>query len=253
MMRKFTGILAGVLLVTGAVTPVALATHSNGDKESPPAPHEAMPDNQPTITNVKGACEVAGEVAIDELDGAKQPTGNGGVSAEEANHNHFSFIDTVIVCEGTDENLLGDDLIEAFTVEASGATDGCHPAAGGNVQNCSNDSKDPNQTGHGEWDGIGWSHGDNFAGNNVAACGKNGTSTQNLGEIEVRANDIDKDAEGWVKFVRVGTVVDAWGALDWEEPGKKVDCFRAQLDFIPTDTDGKVNTAMLAGTAVVGN
>lgn len=237
MLRKMIGVLASMLLVGSLAAAPALATHGGDDNKPPTTDHEGMPENMSDFVPVaEGECVVQGEVHVDDEDG------NGGVAVDVVNHNHYEFTDTNIDCTSANPLLSG-----VFTVQAQGGTDGNVPTVG-----------------HGENDAIGWSHSSQF-GNQVANwdsaeaanCDiKTKTGDANKGEIWVQQGSIE--GSGWVKFIREGTEVEAWGCISTTDNDGVTTLifFQAPLVFTPTDepdpNDPKVKNAILNGTATVG-
>lgn len=266
MARRLLRVLMAVALMSALATPHALATHD--DQKSPPLDtHVPMSLNIPAITNVKAVCEVHGIVHVDDQ------FGTGGLNATDHNHNHYVFTETSITC--TDTNPLDDQDIgvgSSFRVWADGGSDGCLPTAmqTKDLNNCTSLKLEGKIPGHGEWDGLGWSHGSGYANNSINThpapptqpwgpaplCDSKKPDNQK-GDIHVEdLDETGKFADGWVKFFRELAHVDAWGCLQWkEDPNKKKDFFIALLIFTPTDPPGtpKLQNATLDGVAVVGN
>lgn len=216
-MARLAVLVAGLALLAGTA-PMAMANHP--DHDDPPTPIVAgIP---------KAECVVGpgSTVTIEPGVGPHDPSGHGG-------HNHYEFVGTTIICNGPDQNLAG-----TYRVTASGGTDG-HFA----------DPTDPNNhpahafnAHHGEDCESGWS-----------------ADTQAPGTIEVtRIDPADgKHATGSVSFVRIGTAVEAWGTLNWDDEEKKPDRFHAELQFTPTSgtcTEGDpITDALLNGVATIFN
>jgi hypothetical protein len=120
---------------------------------------------------------------------------------------------------------------------------------------------------HGETCSTGWSNGGHFV--NLGALAfvdksKKARESANKGNISARRTD-GKLAKGWVKFIRLGKFVEAWGYLDWQNDNdkKKNDYFIALLLFDPLpETDlarcgpldlTRIRNATLIGAAVIFN
>ncbi len=239
MLRKVIGVLASVLLVGSFAGGSALASHG-GDKP-PTSGHEDIPDNKAEfLPTPEGECVVTGTVHVDDQNG------NGGVEAEAGNHNHYEFLDSLIQCESTPGSVIDD----TFEVIADGGTDGIGVDSNGNVI-------------HGENDAIGWSNSSDYGTGQIAAwdsgaaancdTGTKAGDDTNKGEIWVEGQASGKQASGWVKFIREGLVVEAWGCLSLHN-GKGEILFEAELEFTPDQNQvgDKVKDAELNGVATVG-
>ena len=234
MRRMFVKIFVGVAFLASTSAPNAWATH--GGKPIPfGAWHEARPTNQPVIDAVKATCIILAAVLV--------ANGVGRLPS----HDHYRMVSTLIVCNGVPglSNLNG-----SFRVDARGGTDGpCHVSGVIDPQlRCF----PPGDTTHGEDTELGWSHSSGFIPNSpLPLCGKRPALMTNKGNIFARRGS--KLGTGWVKFVRVGSVVSAWGCLHWRL-GKKDLAFTAQLNFTPgLLLPTKIRRARLTGTAQIGN
>lgn len=268
MLRKFITALLAAVFIGGLAAPNALASHKIPPKGTS-TDHENLPTNKPVITEAKAHCTVDGQVAL-----------TNGLSGQKS-HDHFAFSTTQIICTPADPtNPQHVNLAGAFDVNADGGTDG-------------HDENSKDET-HGEDCESGYSHSDGYSDPAITEKPTGGEGIppvpkdddQNKGDISV-ARGGSKDAIGWVKFVRVGSVVEAWGWLDWDadgdDTGKKEDKFVAELNFTPNSarntTTGakkaldvtnpadvqkiaeicagmskqKINGARLQGVAVVGS
>jgi len=233
MIRKFTVALAGLLMVGSFVAPSASAGHgtsAKGGKAS--GPHEDPPTNLQVVLP-ESVCTVTGAVGTAP-----------GVPIIGASHNHFTFVDTGITCT----SVLGGPS-GTFSVMADGGSDGPGPIR--NIDEIGPGTlTDPFR--HGEWGLLGWSHSSGYSG---TLCGPIGDPKRvnhvNKGDISVAGTDT---GTGWVKFIRLGPVVHAWGCLNLAVNG--LNYFNAELVFAadpPDTTDLKFKTAALSGVAVVGD
>lgn len=239
MLRKVIGVLASALLVGALASSPALG-HGGGKTvdDPPPAPHEDIPtDAADFATAPEGECVVTGQVHVDD------ENDQGGVAPDEFNHNHYRFVDALITCESATNEFLSD----TFNVIADGGTDGGVPGA-------------PDVDPHGENDSIGWSHSDKYDTGEIAAkdsgdaasCDARTPDDENKGDIWVQGQNSGEEASGWVKFVREGGVVEAYGCLGPDDTTQGDIFFQAELTFQPTDDPGeKVQNAILRGAAVV--
>lgn len=225
-MRKFIRIIMGVALL-GAFTllpTAAYADHDDPNGSNIPSPaagkgapgtepgwHEDIPDKEVT----DGApCTVDGDVTTSHSghdDSGAEPT---------FGHGHYTFIGVEIACVGIEGNL---------NVLADGAFDGPSddPVTGGGYN-----------TDHGSSTPIAWSHCEGYSG----GCPED-NSNVNKGDISSSGG---VTGSGWVKFIRVGPAVEAWGTIG--------SCtFSAELIFSPVLTPPSTHTHdyKLNGAAVV--
>lgn len=241
MLRTVIGVLASVLLVGSLGAAPAVADH--GGKKPPQTGHEAIPtDPTDFVPAPEGACTWKSSVSVDDQNG------NGGISADEVNHNHYvSFLvppfDS-IDCTSPTNPVLD----QSFNMEVDGGTDGVVPMVG-----------------HGENVSIGWSNSSGYGDGSItawdgaaaASCDARTPGDQNKGDIWVAGLATGNQASGWMKFVRQGAELYAWGCLGLSN-GKANIVFQAWLQFIPevgevTDLgDNKMNIGRLAGVATVG-
>ena len=218
MFRRMTALLFAALMV-GVLAPNASATHTI---------HEPIPGNKADfVPQPDGVCDVQGTV-----------TTSPGVSATPT-HGHYDFVTASITC--TAVNPLSTLPTGAYDVDANGATDG----------EGTGDAKPGDETYHGETDAIGWSHSGEYVASGNACDDKKNDS--NKGNITATHEDSQKTLTGWVKFIRVGSAVEAWGCLAWDNESKGKINFQAELQFIPNPPDqNPVTNAILLGAAVVG-
>jgi len=228
MVRKFIVVLVGLLVLGNVVAPSAFAGHETGPKKGKAGgPHEDPPTNLQVVLP-ESVCTVTGSVGTAP-----------GVPIIGASHNHYTFVDTGITCISVLGGPAGD-----FDVTAMGGTDG--PPT---VRNLDEIVVGSDVVRHGEWGLLGWSHSSGYPGSNLACDGKK--NLPNKGYIAVSGVD---SGDGWVKFIRLGPVVHAWGCLDLALNGLKF--FNAELLFEadPPNTETlKFETAALTGVAVVGD
>jgi hypothetical protein len=78
-------------------------------------------------------------------------------------------------------------------------------------------------------------------------------ANRNLNKGNILVSGLGQSASGWIKFVRTGTLVKAWGRLNWATGAKKNLCFAVQMQFTPTGSLRPIRAARLDGTAQVGN
>ncbi len=232
MFRTMIGVLASVLLVGSLGVVPSLAGH---DATKPPFNefHEAMPTNADSFVPVpESVCVMTGAVHFDDQNGT------GGISADEFNHNHYTFLTGSMDCTSTVNDLNG-----VFDVEADGGTDGGLGVGA-----------------HGESRATGWSHSSNYDDGSIAnkdstaaASCDSKKSVTNKGDIWVENNSNNKEASGWVKFIREGTDVEAWGCLSPHDGAADI-LFQAQLVVLEQcdEIGTKVKNATVTGTATVG-
>jgi hypothetical protein len=194
-MRTLIRIAAGITLV-GALAivnpPPVSASHGTGTTGNSPigGTHEPMPT--PAVAVPGGVvCAVAGSVLPGTPGGGTQhlvpPVGN------DATHSHFSFIDAAIAC--SDTGLI--------PVAADGGNDGhIVDIDGQSVPHAFNDH-------HGSTNESGWSTSSDYSGGSGGGQSNACAGSANTNKADIVAGT----SSGWVKYVRVGTVLYVWGCF----------------------------------------
>ena len=277
-MRRLIRILAGVALV-GAVafvsTPVS-ATHDGGTGTNwPLGPHEEQPEPK-SVAEPNLVCAVTGGVTVPIYTpgGPAHSTVIPEVN-DDPSHSHYTFLDTAIIC-GDSSKLT----VEIFDVSATGGNDGhiidvidddngdpieldCTDSVlpgdvdPGTKPGCTGDDHGFNPH-HGSVNESAWSHSSDYApGADDGTCNDNPTVPVHANKGNITATGtLSKIGpnEGWVKYLRVGPVVHAWGSF-YSGPyaANKGGCvnFSAELLFTPTGT-APGSPFLLNGTAEIG-
>lgn len=196
----------------------ALATHGN----PPVAPHETVPTPVPVGVPVRATCTVDGRVNI-----------NPGVSPTPG-HNHYVFTATTIDCTDSDPQDNSTDRWNGlYDVDANGGTDGPDHVNSGEPP----ESDPDGGSDHGEDCELGWSNSSGYSG------GDSLTVPGNVHKGDIGATHVPDGqssplgSPNWVKFVRTGTVVQAWGELTFgansHHGAGAVRKFYATLQFTP--------------------
>lgn len=292
-MRNLIRILAGTALV-GALafvsTPPVSATHDAGTGTNwPLGPHEEMPEPK-VVAYPNMACAVTGSVTVLPIYAPGGPQHSTVIPEvnDDPSHSHYTFLDTAIIC--LDASKLA---VEIFDVDATGGNDGhmfdiydgadpaCPAPVGGpncdpleldcldsalpldvdpgSKPTCQGDDHDFNDH-HGSVNESAWSHSSGYVDHGIddGTCNDqpkvpthknkgNITATGTLSKIGPNL--------GWVKYVRVGATVHAWGSF-YAGPYSvnKGGCanFSASLLFTPTDPTVPGSPFLLNGLAVIG-
>jgi len=239
-MRKLIRLLAGVVLISAFFAlhaSPAFADHGVGagptadpyDDPEPPTTgvhgdasegwHEEQPDL--AISNANDPCVVTGTVKPGVPFASDAHLVNVPLVNDDPSHSHFEFLNTIINCVGA--GPLG--------VDADGGNDGhmidildpAAPVGGANGDILELDGAGPDSTAqhdfnkhHGSVNESGWSHSANYSGGTSAGqsndCPEDTTKDQNKADINInQQNPPNNSASGWVKYIRVGVVVYAWG------------------------------------------
>lgn len=196
--KKLRKSLKLVAMAGLAVTSLLLAPNASATSGDPRP-------TPPAPGTAKAACAVIGSVTAPWT-----PTGTVG-------HSDYIFVTTTITCEYAD----GRPTV-TYDVNADG--DSWGPIQPGNCPSpgvCEGSSTLAS-----------WS--DNSLGGYTNPCGL--TDTTNMGDIS--ANDGTGTAEGWVKFLRVGSETVAWGEFCSGSGQGADDSFVANLEFTPQDPAG---------------
>jgi len=269
-MRKLTRLLVGVVLFAAVLAhyaPPAGADHGVGTTEQPPSGsgtvgddaagwHEEEPDF--AIAQPSDPCVVTGTVDPgipfnNDTHFPSVPLVN-----DDPSHSHFAFINSIIDCPLSDGALAvtadgGNDghMIDLFCGPMASPDPTCgDPMAPGwspleadlDDQICSTvhpslcmgapvDGGDQHEfnSHHGSENESGWSHSSLYSGgpggaeSNVCSAAAT-TANQNKADIVVNGN------AGWVKYVRIGVVVYAWGCVPGLAP---FDVFSSVLLILP--------------------
>lgn len=193
--------LAGVAVASLLLAPTA---HANGGDPAPTPPAPTAP---------KAACAVVGSVTT-----PYSPT-------QTVGHSDYVFVTTTITC------AYNDGRVVEYDVNAAGDTWGAGPAG-----LCDPSASPPGSGGAGLCAGSStldsWS--DNSRGSYSNPCGL--ADTTNMGYIS--ASDGTGTAEGFVKFVRVGSETVAWGEFCTGSGQGVGDSFIANLEFTPQNPTG---------------
>ena len=251
-MRTFVRVLVAVVLVgaTALLAPPAAASHDSMCDGCPydPSSHETQP--AALVASPHSTCVVAGGVSTDAdgdaFDGNEETLGGPQHTLLEGDdpllgnpaHDHYVFTETVIACAG--------QIVEVFDVRADGGSDGhlvdlIAPAA------------HPFNPDHGAVDESAWSHSSQYSGDKVTTppapnCGS--VDVKNKGDIRASStlrSPLPAPNLGWVKYLRVGPIVHAWGCF--QVGGDAGTHFSADLVFTPTAVP---TDFLLNGTAVLG-
>lgn len=243
-MRKLIRI-AVVVVTLAAIALVApgpaSADHHNGTPDLPGDPHEVIP--LPAVVRPVVPCVVTGELlpgdAAQSQNHVIPPAGNA------ASHSHYSFAETNITCEdngeqpvraggGNDGHLVdldGDcDPGEIPLVHCTPGRSGFHHphGPGGGVGHENHGSVDQ-ASHHGSTNESGWSHSSLYSGpggpfdhaanpgghyelDNESNDCDNPDANLNKGDIQV-LDGSRGFSDGWVKYIRVGTVIAVWGCF----------------------------------------
>lgn len=220
-MRRILPVVVCFVFLTTLLGPDAFGAHEIPPKGNSNS-HENIPTNKTVITDVKATCRFSGII-----------TYTGGVSAQRS-HDHYTLGSATAVCAAAPgSGLQGQNLAGTYTVTASGGTDGHDEAPKNAMQGPM----------HGEDCANGYSHSDGYgsdADHDIGAKPSGGkpagasvstpkTEAKNKGFIQL-SNGAGKNGRGWVKFVRVGKIVEVWGWINWDVgSGKKSDKFQGSL------------------------
>ena len=219
-MRKYFKLLG----LVGVVLGLAFAPNANAvaDEDVPTASLQAEGAPDPG-DNILALCAVSGQVFAD---GTPPPLWTA--------HGHYNFLSSILECVGTPGNPS-----DTLNVLADGATDGTNVSpwdegddSAARRAQCGVDPASCVTTPgveHGSSEPISWSHSGDFR--NEGGCGG---SNDNRGNIS--ADGALLDGAGWVKFIRVGPAVVAWGAFCSGSLAGQA--FNAELVFTPTAVDG---------------
>lgn len=253
-MRKLIRIVAGAALLTAFAlvsTPASANHHGTGDGWPDGGGHENEPKPLQVTAPPHSTCAVTGQVTTDAdgnpADGDEETTGGpqhlpvpdppGDPVTGNPSHSHYNFLDTAIACVGT--------VTQVFDVEADGGNDG-HRSPD-NPQ-----AAHPFNNHHGSVNFSAWSNSALYSGDKgtlVAPHPCRPTAVTNKGDISATPTVPPQPANlGWVKYVRVGALVHAWGCF---QAGPNAGTtFSADLDFTPTNVP---TLFLLNGSAVLGN
>lgn len=275
-MKKLIRILvaASMLAAVAFVAPSpASADHDEGDNpvdNNWPAPalgagvagdgdggwHEEKPDiTEGLIYSPGSKCAVTGSVTINPLytpGGPQHANVIPNVNDDPA-HSHYTFEEgTILACVGTNfgspvgaETLDvvavgGNDghIVDAYDPSAIGGANGdpveldpFDDASPGDADNGgTNDDHDYNDH-HGSVNESAWSHSSKYSGE-----GGPGGANVNKGDIDATGTLVGSQGTGYVKYVRVGLVVFAWGVFDdaASTPNLADKKWNATLLFTPT-------------------
>lgn len=272
-MSRLIRILAGTALVGALVfvnSPSALAGHDGGTGTNwPLGPHEEQPEPK-LVAEPNMLCAVTGGVTVPiYTPGGPQHSVVIPEVNDDPSHSHYTFLDTAIICG--DISKLG---VEIFDVSATGGNDGhmidvidddngdpieldcIDGLLPGDVDPGSKPCGGPDHgfnDHHGSVNESAWSHSSGYPGD-PGLCDDNGGAA-NKGSITATGT-VSKPGpnEGWVKYVRVGPVVHAWGSF-YIGPyaTNKGGCanFSAELLFTPTGT-APGSPFLLNGVAEIG-
>lgn len=231
-MRRLLRIAAGLVLLGAAVIVAvpspAAADHdspngtnwpcTSGDGFGPPAgcTGDAYHEEMPALAEASSAdvCVVSGQVFPGTVTVrgpnhlARIPLVN-----ENPSHSHFQFVQSVISCLGTG----------ALTVDAGGGNDGhmidildnppavdtspveLDPLTSNAPQHAFDDH-------HGATNESGWSNSSLYSGGTGGGSSNACISNQNQNKVDISI----RYEYGWMKYIRLGTVLYAWGCF---EPG----------------------------------
>jgi hypothetical protein len=237
--------VSALFLIAGSS---AIAGHNGPPKTN----HESKPAPVRAGTPVRAECEVTGSASPLSPGVSTTPT-----------HGHYTFVDTVITCvDAPDAPGATESWGGSYDVDADGGTDGhdCAPAVANGCDN--NSAVDPTGINgshafndhHGETCASGWSNSHGFSGGAGGANVNKGDIT--VTHVHAPVNHV---GTGWVKFVRHGTVVEAWGELTFaatvpEHGSGATRKFHTVLQFTPTTGDCEITpatAASLAGEATI--
>ena len=205
-------------------TSPAIAGHGDSWSGEPTMRHQQAPD-KPLPGRAHTTSDVAGKVTT-------TPT-NLGSNKTDVAHGHYQFIETGLACSGTEGGT--------YDVDVDGGTDGPCQLETRLTYYVYDDGCPPDSA-------LDWEHGRTNAAawsNSSGYSGGSGGANANKGDINASGST------GWVKFVRAGTQVEAWGKFT--SGGLAGQCFDAALVFTP-DVDGATvtpSTYDLQGEAII--
>jgi len=250
-MRKLIRIMAGIAIVGALafVAPPANADHWVAPNPTPGDPHESAPN--PAFAGFESVCAVAGEVLPGVTGGTSHTVNGNAVPGTQATHSHYKFVETSIVC---------DDILGGLGVTANGGNDGhlvdVECTTGDlNPSDCNTlvaDVPHDHNAHHGSTNESGWSHCSDYNGDIESG----GTDADDCTYPEAESNDcVSADnrnkgdiaagaATGWVKYLRVGVVIYAWGCFDTPATVANLAArpfFSAALAIFPPSTAGAGN------------
>ena len=280
-MRKLIRVLLGVALFGAFLTvlpaPAALANHDLGaaGTSNTPAPagsagnhgditngwHEEMPN--PRYAGFERDCAVVGTVKGGEP--PQDPRGHNPFPPEgidDPAHSHFEFIQTQITCI----NPAAPVPPEVLTVIARGGNDGhivpwepvgSLPETDMVTPNCTFQhpvSPQPHGKHHGSMTESGWSHSSGFNdttsgyddpdvctehnGGESGACVAG--TVNNKANIEINGDPVSR--ANFVKYIRLGNIVYAWGCSNSLAPARR---FSAVLAIAPDPRDSDFPVCVL--------
>lgn len=208
--------------------------------------HEEEPDL--AIAQAAEPCVVTGTVDPGVSFNNDAHLANVPLVNDNPSHSHFEFINTIINCKDAG----------ALQVEANGGNDGhmidildpLHPVGGANGDVLELDLDEPNSIGitgpdtkgehdfnahHGSVNESAWSHSAGYSMNGANPGGESNActpddSTKNQNKADISIVSTNGSGDGWVKYIRVGVVVYAWGCVDI---GDGKDVFSAVLVILP--------------------
>lgn len=275
-MRKLVRIAIAVAMLAAiafvAPSPVS-ADHAQDCKPDLPAPpsdcdttvgdrHEPQPDprvvDPATATDPDDDCVVVGEIV---------PGAPGSVSyshwtspiVNNASHSHYTFVDTTIVCGAAPVEVNSDGGNDGHIVDT--CVDGTPPSNGPQPRvpctpphpgsNGGPVGTNPGEH-HGSTNDSGWSHSSFYdeAGAAVDPSGPHATcaTATNVNKADIEA--VDKGI-GWVKYLRVGNVVLAWGCYEYAHSGGgtwKGTVFSTVLALAPPSVPAAVGGGGIVGS-----
>lgn len=236
-MRKLIRITAGAALL-GAVlfvgtTPVS-ADHdspagtnwpcTSGDGLNPPtgcdgdAYHEEMPDlaeAQPADVCVVGGQVLPGTVTNggpQHLPGVGIPLVN-----EDPAHSHFEFVQSVISCLGTGElDVAANGGNDGHMIDVLDYPQSLPDATPLEVDPITSDAAQHEfDDHHGSTNESGWSNSSLYSGGQGGGSSNACTSAMNNNKADISITNTGGASEsGWVKYIRVGVALYAWGCFE---------------------------------------
>ena len=278
-MRKLIRILAGVALLSAAALgpSPAFANHGTGTPPSNPAGgyHEEMPEL--AVPTPADLCIVSGQVLPGDPFDTAAHSPEAPLVNDDPSHSHFTFVESIINCTqtgplavdatgGNDGHMLDilgvPDVVDTTPLELDPVTD--------------DSAQHEFDAHHGSVNESAWSNSSTYDGgqggghSNACADGQN----NNKGDISIIRQSDGAPGKGWVKYVRVGVVVYAWGCFNQGSAAGANNHFGSTLvilpDLVPAQVDpflpgtgtptcvlefaglGPACGFILAGTAVTG-